>query len=206
MLIFFRKCGRVVCNSCSPHRITIPYQFIVQPPSETPPPRTVSGIPTIDVPMSTNAPGIPGLGGGERVRLCNPCVPDPNIAPPQTPQPESHPRSAALSRPHNRSSSLAYTPREGSSQGGASPQQRGEAHLFGSVPYYNQTVPAQYSSRRSTVSAAASSSRLQQTHRGQAEEDQHPGGLPPAYEARADGTVTVRPLSPVPLLSTNHPK
>lgn len=27
---------------------------------------------------------VESLGGGERVRLCNPCVPDPNIAPPQT--------------------------------------------------------------------------------------------------------------------------
>lgn len=27
-----RKCGRVVCNKCSPHRITIPYQYIVRPP------------------------------------------------------------------------------------------------------------------------------------------------------------------------------
>ncbi|EHA25918.1 hypothetical protein ASPNIDRAFT_143971, partial [Aspergillus niger ATCC 1015] len=25
-----RKCGRVVCASCSPHRITIPRQFIVR--------------------------------------------------------------------------------------------------------------------------------------------------------------------------------
>ncbi|ROV99926.1 hypothetical protein VMCG_06180 [Cytospora schulzeri] len=32
-----RKCGRVVCASCSPHRITIPYQYIVQP-SGTPRP------------------------------------------------------------------------------------------------------------------------------------------------------------------------
>ncbi|RGP63589.1 kinase anchor [Fusarium sporotrichioides] len=27
-----RKCGRVVCNSCSPHRIIIPHQYIVRPP------------------------------------------------------------------------------------------------------------------------------------------------------------------------------
>lgn len=26
------------------------------------------------------------FGGGDRVRLCNPCVPDPNVAPPQTNQ------------------------------------------------------------------------------------------------------------------------
>jgi hypothetical protein len=28
-----------------------------------------------------------GLSGGERVRLCNPCVPDPNTAPPESPTP-----------------------------------------------------------------------------------------------------------------------
>lgn len=28
--------------------------------------------------------GVNGMSGGERVRLCNPCVPDPNTAPPQT--------------------------------------------------------------------------------------------------------------------------
>ena len=78
-----RKCGRVVCGSCSPHRITIPYQYIVQPP----------GMPRLPAPRSPPALlGSDGsfvdfgaLGGGERVRLCNPCVPDPNIAPPQTP-------------------------------------------------------------------------------------------------------------------------
>ena len=77
-----RKCGRVVCGSCSPHRITIPYQYIVQPP----------GMPRLPVPRYPSAPlGSDGsfidfgaMGGGERVRLCNPCVPDPNIAPPQT--------------------------------------------------------------------------------------------------------------------------
>lgn len=74
-----RKCGRVVCNSCSPHRITIPHQFIVQPP----------GIPQIEPSMlSVGSPGggytdFSSLGGGERVRLCNPCVPDPNTSPPQ---------------------------------------------------------------------------------------------------------------------------
>lgn len=76
-----RKCGRVVCNSCSPHRITIPHQYIVQPP----------GTPRVLAPRFPSALGgessftdFSVLGGGERVRLCNPCVPDPNTAPPQT--------------------------------------------------------------------------------------------------------------------------
>lgn len=86
-----RKCGRVVCNSCSPHRIIIPHQYIVRPPgSEIPAPRNLL--------MDNLGAGYfdsNGISGGERVRLCNPCVPDPNIAPPQsstasTPAPAPH--------------------------------------------------------------------------------------------------------------------
>jgi len=63
-----RKCGRVVCNACSPHRITIPRQYIVQPPNAL---ETEFGIPEPENPVAR------GLGGGEVVRVCNPCVPDP---------------------------------------------------------------------------------------------------------------------------------
>ncbi|KAK3310167.1 FYVE zinc finger-domain-containing protein [Chaetomium strumarium] len=73
-----RKCGRVVCNACSPHRITIPYQYIVRPPG-TPPPIAHSA----PLSLLDSQGWYPGFGGGERVRLCNPCVPDPNTAPPQ---------------------------------------------------------------------------------------------------------------------------
>lgn len=84
-----RKCGRVVCAACSPHRITIPRQFIVRPPesNRSPavnliPPRAaqvinVDGDDTSQSPVAIN----PALGGGEEVRLCNPCVPDPNPEP-----------------------------------------------------------------------------------------------------------------------------
>lgn len=74
-----RKCGRVVCASCSPHRITIPYQYIVRPPGD-PSLLRASGFFGDEGEISDFAT----LGGGERVRLCNPCVPDPNIAPPQS--------------------------------------------------------------------------------------------------------------------------
>lgn len=63
-----RKCGRVVCATCSPHRITIPRQYIVQPPN-----------PFYEDEANPGSPGgsNPALGGGEVVRVCNPCVPDP---------------------------------------------------------------------------------------------------------------------------------
>ncbi|KAI1824481.1 hypothetical protein F4861DRAFT_538941 [Xylaria intraflava] len=78
-----RKCGRVVCDGCSPHRITIPNAFIVRPP----------GDPGLFPPYYYPYPRGEGnimtgpIGGGERVRLCNPCVPDPNTEPPQALQP-----------------------------------------------------------------------------------------------------------------------
>ncbi|KAL2065007.1 hypothetical protein VTL71DRAFT_4147 [Oculimacula yallundae] len=78
-----RKCGRVVCGSCSPHRITIPHQYIVQPPAveQTSPSQRTR--PRLDSGRTGSSNVVDNLSGGERVRLCNPCVPDPNIAPPQ---------------------------------------------------------------------------------------------------------------------------
>ncbi|KAF2481164.1 FYVE zinc finger-domain-containing protein [Neohortaea acidophila] len=64
-----RKCGRVVCAGCSPHRITIPRQYVVQPPALPDADRWPLG-PPIGNPYRT-------LEGGEVVRVCNPCVPDP---------------------------------------------------------------------------------------------------------------------------------
>ncbi|PKX90366.1 phosphatidylinositol-3-phosphate-binding ubiquitin-protein ligase [Aspergillus novofumigatus IBT 16806] len=84
-----RKCGRVVCAACSPHRITIPRQFIVRPPEPNRSPAAtliparaaqvinLHGDDTSQSPVAIN----PALGGGEEVRLCNPCVPDPNPEP-----------------------------------------------------------------------------------------------------------------------------
>ncbi|MCJ1264089.1 hypothetical protein MMC22_003960 [Lobaria immixta] len=97
-----RKCGRVVCANCSPHRITIPRQFIVHSPSDYSQditPGLPVGSTVIDLTGDNEAdvattptsitgrrqshdnPLDPGLGGGQEVRLCNPCVPDPNPLP-----------------------------------------------------------------------------------------------------------------------------
>ncbi|KAB8342964.1 hypothetical protein FH972_022559 [Carpinus fangiana] len=67
-----RKCGKVVCANCSQHRITMPQQYIVQaPPHEQTAATLLDG-------RSSNAVS------GETVRVCNPCVPDPNCSlPPQ---------------------------------------------------------------------------------------------------------------------------
>ncbi|KKA28173.1 hypothetical protein TD95_004225 [Thielaviopsis punctulata] len=95
-----RKCGRVVCNACSPHRIVIPYQYIVRPPGQT-------------GPQWNEYDSSPTISGGERARLCNPCVPDPNTAPPlQSPrqlgsplQPPQQQQQQYTPRTHQRSHS-----------------------------------------------------------------------------------------------------
>ncbi|ORX96800.1 FYVE zinc finger-domain-containing protein [Clohesyomyces aquaticus] len=74
-----RRCGRVVCSACSPHRITIPHQFIVRPASEADAP--IPGLTRNDTNSSSTSRN-PALGGGQEVRVCNPCVPDPNFSPP----------------------------------------------------------------------------------------------------------------------------
>ncbi|KAJ5734046.1 hypothetical protein N7493_002832 [Penicillium malachiteum] len=83
-----RKCGRVVCASCSPHRITIPRQYIVRPPESSQPLESSPAPPRQIVDLTSDDDSIPiiqsinpALGGGEEVRLCNPCVPDPNPNP-----------------------------------------------------------------------------------------------------------------------------
>ena len=80
-----RKCGRVVCSNCSPHRITIPRQYIVHPPRGEG--LILEGSGDSDegnaaVGLSASGQLDSALGGGQEVRLCNPCVPDPNPLPP----------------------------------------------------------------------------------------------------------------------------
>jgi FYVE zinc finger len=91
-----RKCGRVVCNDCSPHRIAIPRSLIVNPPGlemSSSPTRSagpISGrIETVDLTGDGDSTGQShagdssrsDLGGAAKVRLCNPCVPDPQPVP-----------------------------------------------------------------------------------------------------------------------------
>ncbi|KAI1486348.1 FYVE zinc finger-domain-containing protein [Biscogniauxia mediterranea] len=100
-----RKCGRVVCNSCSPHRIILPHQFIVRQPGER------SHYPGYS--FLAGEGGIAefsSLGGGERVRLCNPCVPDPNTLPPQPQQsPDPYLPGSSHRRTQSSSSSIFAT-------------------------------------------------------------------------------------------------
>ena len=106
-----RKCGRVVCANCSPHRITIPRQFIVHPPTEASSTSQMTSENVVDLTGDdgdgnargpVQSPGRPhrsSLGGGQEVRLCNPCVPDPNPLPPPPPYaPASTPQRTTFPR------------------------------------------------------------------------------------------------------------
>ena len=145
-----RKCGRVVCNDCSPHRITIPRQFIVHPPNpngqiQSRPQSTRASAETIDLTgdservegpyltRTTTAGSNPALGGGEKVRLCNPCVPDPqpnpqldpNLSLPAFPRQSRWPTVAANEVPPESSSGRAI-PRSADIYQAALSEQRSE--------------------------------------------------------------------------------
>lgn len=203
-----RKCGRVVCNSCSPHRIVIPHAFIVQPPevlaarereqaaagaSSSATPTTTTTRPSTAFPVSSalQADGAPV--GGERVRLCNPCVPDPNTSPPAAPGGSgSSSRSAAHSRSRSGSSiagTYNYSSRRqgidfsgGASASGVSGDRRytisngpsaGSMSSSGGRNQYYGSLP-QHHSRGHRDEAGPSSRRQQQPRHQIPEEDECP--------------------------------
>ncbi|KAJ5895634.1 hypothetical protein N7495_007325 [Penicillium taxi] len=152
-----RKCGRVVCAACSPHRITIPRQFIIRPPEALESPEsspTISREHTIDLteedPFSVFAYFNPALGGGEEVRLCNPCVPDPNPNPlnqnplhgafqpnPLQPNPLRDPRTQG----HRPTNSLPSTMGGSSSRPGGHGQRDGSPDRHHSVRRWLNPAP-----------------------------------------------------------------
>lgn len=69
-----RKCGRVVCDSCSPYRIVLPHQYIVKPINHA---ETLTSH-NERIHQSDHRSSSEDLGGGRQVRLCNPCVPNLN--------------------------------------------------------------------------------------------------------------------------------
>ncbi|KAK4451631.1 lateral signaling target protein 2, partial [Podospora aff. communis PSN243] len=159
-----RKCGRVVCASCSPHRITIPHQYIVRPPWDASLQHHIYPMGEIPSPDF----------GGERVRLCNPCVPDPNIAPPQTPG--GHSRSQ---------SGLGQSPQSA----GAQPNARWSSY-FGYSPVSDPHIR----SRSVTLQAGAPATLGRQGgSRQRPVEDRILSGTPPAYYQMGSGQSTNLP-------------
>jgi hypothetical protein len=79
----------------------------VQPPTGDPTTLIPARRPSIDPLRAGSSSVVASFGGGERVRLCNPCVPDPNVAPPQTSQRPENQRSNSQQSHHGRSVSSA---------------------------------------------------------------------------------------------------
>jgi hypothetical protein len=159
-----RKCGRVVCNDCSPHRITIPRQFIVHPPDTSAETHSRSRgtcvpVETVDLTEDTEREersnlmrftttgSNPALGGGEKVRLCNPCVPDPQPSPhldPNLSRPAFPPQTrwqtgSATARPSDSPSALVVPQLADTyqatlvEQGSEPRQQRGRDMMVGQI-------------------------------------------------------------------------
>ncbi|KAF3939830.1 hypothetical protein ABW19_dt0204427 [Dactylella cylindrospora] len=66
-----RKCGRVVCAPCSPHRIVIPKSFVVYPPNTIDPDLALLGITD---PVNNRRHSYMGGDTGVEVRICNNCL------------------------------------------------------------------------------------------------------------------------------------
>ncbi|KAK0657332.1 FYVE zinc finger-domain-containing protein [Cercophora newfieldiana] len=155
-----RKCGRVVCNDCSPHHIILPFEYIVRPPWDQRPrnPRYSSGF------LSGDGQS-PDFSGGERVRLCNPCVPDPNTAPPQTPGGHSRSQSGLSQNPQST---------------GAQVSDRWSSYFGGSNPVSDAHVRSRSVTMQSGVVPTAGR-HAPGTHRQRPIEDRILSGTPPVY-------------------------
>ncbi|KAJ4236088.1 hypothetical protein NW759_001165 [Fusarium solani] len=197
-----RKCGRVVCNSCSPHRIIIPYQYIVRPPgSDT----TMHQSLLIDG-LGAGYFDVNDMSGGERVRLCNPCVPDPNTAPPQSPSPQAtlSPRSA-----HQRSRSSI-----GSAYGTLPPSNRHGAVFApgASGDPYRYLSPRMRSVTMVPPSSGSSSPGPSYRHRGGTHQtpverllsnvqSSSPSSYPNRYSSLGESSSRQRALPPTPQIA-----
>lgn len=162
-----RRCGRVVCAFCSPHRITIPKSFVVRPPHRIPGcpdpedlnlgndrgsvslPATArrmrSHRSSSSVTMILSAEGIPvdpDLSGGEEVRICNPCVPDPKVEPP--PQSNRHGYTADHASQRNRD---AYVIDRVDADSGASLERVSRLGYLGNWGNRRSTVGSEVSNR-----------------------------------------------------------
>ncbi|OTA84580.1 hypothetical protein M434DRAFT_400420 [Hypoxylon sp. CO27-5] len=157
-----RKCGRVVCNACSPHKITIPHQYIVRPPGE----RSFHRYSFLG--DEGSIADFSALGGGEQVRLCNPCVPDPNTTPPQTQHSTSQfsPRS-----PHQRS------------QSGSSGHYNGDNNMHRYSPYLmSPNMPPDAYSRSRSVTMHSGQGPSRPTNSGYLPpQSRIMAGTPPTY-------------------------
>lgn len=202
-----RKCGRVVCSQCSPHRITLPRQFIVHPPAD-------GSNSIIDLtgdddanPMSNFGPfRNPALGGGEEVRVCNPCVPDPNYSlPPQYP-----PAIPPYHRSHRSASSVqitSHTERRQSHSSRTSNSNRRVSYHDAShnedrwpspLPNIGHVYPRQYESSSSSRPPTGPPSIPQQHRSGSGSSSVRTGDMFPRQFFIPSGPPPIQQLNPRP--------
>lgn len=177
-----------MCSNCSPHRITIPRQFIVHPPSPT----TSLGQTIIDLTADDSDPNQPlsrALGGGEEVRVCNPCVPDPNYSlPPQpTGLPHQHP---------GQPSAITSFPSQFRSLSGQPPPTRGQPPVLNMEPFSGRPRNATVGGSQPFIPRTAAS---QHRHTASAQ-------LPPRDSSREHAHVPYGPpiINPHDSLSGGH--
>ncbi|KAK5165817.1 uncharacterized protein LTR77_008740 [Saxophila tyrrhenica] len=181
-----RKCGRVVCNACSPHRITIPKQYIVQPPSGS------DG----EEAGSTSPGGLFGrnnLGGGDVVRVCNPCVPDPwtpDTAPnleARHPAEQNNSRRRGSEQPERYRSILPPLPPLPENNG----RTRANTHQPAPTPF-SRSVPQQ----RAPIAPEDPRLRLYRHRHSQSGSSSHPETLVFAPPSSARPSMTTAPSAP----------
>lgn len=131
-----RKCGRVVCSTCSPHRITIPRQYIVTP---------------YDTAHHSE------LGGGDVVRVCNPCVPDPWV-PPGSPNPAASVTTASATV------DIPQPPVPTRYRSGMQPPHRVRSNTFQALPGQSSMMHSSRPNPSSSMAPLSSSAYMASRH------------------------------------------
>lgn len=160
-----RKCGRVVCSACSPHRITIPRQYIVTP-------------------YDTNHES--ELGGGEVVRVCNPCVPDPWV-PPASPNPNPNPNPITTATPTSATVDIPQPLVPPRYRSDMHPAHRARSNTYQAPPGHSSSNSSRPNPSSSMASGAYLSSRYRRHNAG-----------PPGASSSAPSAPPMQPPPPRP--------
>ena len=197
-----RKCGRVVCASCSPHRITIPRQFIVHPPdmqaldtrrsdSSSHEVIDLTGEherqPTAD--RTASNPLSHSGEGGEEVRLCNPCVPDPNPLP-HNPQQSPYSRNLPENFGDYALRRDAFLPASGSQRGHGSLRHRPVSTLIPSNAIHRRRPDESVFGRSFPFSHGDESMHIVQNRRHDSDDLTHDADLRHRPQPRFDASVS----------------
>ncbi|RBR15552.1 uncharacterized protein FIESC28_07317 [Fusarium coffeatum] len=181
-------------------RIIIPHQYIVRPPGSEAMHQSL----LVDG-LGAGYFDVNDMSGGERVRLCNPCVPDPNTAPPQSPGPQA---TLSPRAPHQRSRSSigdAYGTLQPSNRHGAvfAPGTTGDPYRYLSPRMRSVTM----GSASSGSSPGPSHRRRSGAHQTPIErflssaQAASPSSYPERYSSLGESSSRQRALPPTPQIA-----